>query len=177
MRSALSVVRYSLFGGKGVNSIMYKGVWICLFFLTCTVVSCVSSKNNSLDERTNGDRLLFCVIKGDFQEVQRLINEGADVNYQNSPLRNGTLHANQMVKKEDLEILKYLLDKRANVNMQNSEGSTPLKHAVVGNRVESIKILLKYGADTEIKDRYGNKAIDYITAESDTAIKRLLRDL
>ncbi len=62
-------------------------------------------------------------------------------------------------------------------------GYTPLVHALLGEQVECVKILLEYGADPNVKDNYGRvplsilaepQPIDNPSAEKRVAIAKLL---
>lgn len=120
-----------------------------------------------------GDKLLYSVLMGDMDQTKELIESGVNINYQNAPLRNGVLHACTANSRENTQMLTYLIQNGADVNMQNVEGSTPLKFAIVTQQVESIKILLKHGADINITDRSGFRIRDYLDPEEDKEIMEL----
>ena len=141
-----------------------------LYVLVVSVIS-IACTNNSVK---NKNHLLFVISQGDLNQTKQLIESGVDINYKNTPLQNGTLHACLLSKNDDNAMLTYLLNNGADVNMQNSEGSTPLKFAIVIRQIECLKTLLASGADTNIKDRYGLKAIDYLDMEKDTVICKLM---
>lgn len=56
-----------------------------------------------------------------------------------------------------IEICKILLDGGALPNMSGYENSRPLHEAAKFNRIEEAKLLLKYGADKNLCDQYGEK--------------------
>lgn len=144
-----------------------------LLLLLLALPSFVSCTNNSASK---GDELLYFVLSGDLNKTEELINAGVNINYQNSPLRTGVLHACLSNKVENVEMLALLLQKGADINMQNSEGSTSLKYAVVNNHIASIKLLLENGADMNLKDRYGSTAVNLLDADKDADIVKLLND-
>ncbi len=49
---------------------------------------------------------------------------------------------------------------RTNINGQNKDGRTALMIAVNNGEIETVKLLLQYGASLDIKDRYGDTALD-----------------
>lgn len=58
--------------------------------------------------------------------------------------------------------VKLLLDRGSNANFQNrDDGRTPLMQAALWGRYENVRHLLKYGADKNLKDSNGFKAIDF----------------
>ncbi|MCL2144046.1 MAG: ankyrin repeat domain-containing protein [Endomicrobia bacterium] len=60
------------------------------------------------------------------------------------------------------KVIQALIDYGADVNAKNIEGITPLMYAAKYSSEEVIKILLKAGADMDIKDKNGKKADDYV---------------
>lgn len=58
--------------------------------------------------------------------------------------------------------VKLLLERGSNANFQNrDDGRTPLMQAALWGRYENVRHLLKYGADKNLKDSDGFKAIDF----------------
>ncbi|CAF1456570.1 unnamed protein product, partial [Rotaria sordida] len=59
-------------------------------------------------------------------------------------------------------VAKWLLDKGANVNIKllDKSESTPLHGAVYNGHVSTVDLLLSYGADVNIKNKYGSTPID-----------------
>ena len=51
-----------------------------------------------------------------------------------------------------VNVLKYLIGNRANVNHEDSFGKTPLLRAVEKVNLESVKVLLDFGASLESTD-------------------------
>ncbi|HXW52664.1 MAG TPA: ankyrin repeat domain-containing protein [Myxococcota bacterium] len=74
----------------------------------------------------------------------------------------------------DWELLaaEFLLRKGASANEANSSGTTPLMIAAYTADEELIKILLKYGAKNDMKDRRGCSPMDF--AKNNEHIKNLL---
>ena len=60
-------------------------------------------------------------------------------------------------------------------------GFTPLHYAAFNGRLEVVQLLLRHGADKELKNQRGNKPVDivcdndYGDKQHKAAIKRLLR--
>ena len=51
------------------------------------------------------------------------------------------------------------------VNEKNTTGWTPLHCAALGNHPEAVRLLLKNGADVELKDKVGYQPIHYAALE------------
>ena len=60
-------------------------------------------------------------------------------------------------------IVTLFLDHGARIKSRNGQGRTPLMEAAVWGRAGNVMILLARGADQEMKDRKGCKAIDFTT--------------
>ena len=61
----------------------------------------------------------------------------------------------KIVDKRNAELLEKYAKMDINLNAQDKFGDTILHHAVKNNDVESVRILVKYGADVVIKNRSG----------------------
>ena len=74
-------------------------------------------------------------------------------------------------------IMEYLLTKAGStyVNCRARDGSTALHLAVIGGSVESVRVLLKHGADITISDQYGRTPLhSELPNFRAAAIKRIL---
>lgn len=94
-----------------------------------------------------------------------LISAHPDVNKLMSGTDSSILHwalsaMNIMDKPYDSIIVQRLLSAGANVNAQDAKGWTPLMEIVVSDRIDIVKLLLKKGADTSIKNKDGKTALD-----------------
>ncbi|KAL0047810.1 hypothetical protein WJX82_000505 [Trebouxia sp. C0006] len=76
-----------------------------------------------------------------------------------------------------LLLAKMLLQRGANVNMQTRSGTTALKNCVASGEVESVKLLLEWGADPHIKDNDDCSAMEYAFCNGLTYMLRLLKGL
>jgi hypothetical protein len=101
--------------------------------------------------------LIQASAKGDSLAVQKLINEGANVNEPDSKGYTPLMNAAWAGK---IETVKVLLNKGANINAQDNYGLTALIHAVLERQVEVSKYLIKSGADINVKNQEGQTVID-----------------
>lgn len=72
------------------------------------------------------------------------------------------------------QVTKYLLEHGAKVNIQNLEGNTELHCAGHRNDFLELLILLAYGADLNIKNSFGETAMDVI---SNPQLKRFIEKI
>jgi uncharacterized protein len=70
-------------------------------------------------------------------------------------------------------VMQLLLDARAGVDLQNKQGVTPLMMAAKAGQVQSVRILMKNGADPHRGDFTGRDAIGW--ADGKPAILQFLR--
>jgi ankyrin repeat protein len=83
-------------------------------------------------EKLNEDFMYAC-IQGNLEEAERLISEGADINYKNrhtfNALHNASLYGRTT-------IAKMLIEKGLDVNNKNDDENAPLHLAAGNNRPE-----------------------------------------
>lgn len=53
-------------------------------------------------------------------------------------------------------------DKNTDINVRDSKGKTALRWATTRNDIDTMSTLLSFGADPNIKDNYGNIALDFV---------------
>jgi ankyrin repeat protein len=83
------------------------------------------------------------VVCGDLEIVRYLIGKGAKVN---EKLTHGVTVLNLPAYQGDLPTLEVLIAAGGDVNAVDDIGYTPLKHAVMGRKPESIRMLVAKGA-------------------------------
>ncbi|MBE4908329.1 ankyrin repeat domain-containing protein [Bacillus luteolus] len=115
--------------------------------------------------------LMDAAFEANIEEVQKLIDEGAEVNVSDSegstPL-HWTIYGIDFTYEEGIEVdnipsietARLLLDAGANVNAVDIYGTTPLIDAVSYDSPEMVELLLEYGADPLITDANGMTALD-----------------
>jgi acyl-CoA-binding protein len=104
------------------------------------------------DERED-DVFVFC-SKGETEKVLELVRSGeANVNQKDEEMGMTLLH--WACDRGHLSLVKSLLSLGANVNVQDSDGTTPLGTAVLCEYQEVALLLLRSGANPDIKDDTG----------------------
>jgi ankyrin repeat protein len=119
--------------------------------------------NSSLVKSTAQDGFqllgLACFL-GNHAAVEFLQKCGAKVNAVSEnkmhlmPLHSAIAHA-------DLEFVRMLLEHRVQVNARQSDEFTPLHAATHSGQLDSIQILLDFGADPAIMDANGGNALKH----------------
>ncbi|MBU3101506.1 MULTISPECIES: ankyrin repeat domain-containing protein [Clostridium] len=99
-----------------------------------------------------------------FKTIELLINNGADINAHNSELLETPLHKLCARIKPHIDVITMILKKGAKVNAINISGKTPVFYCSFNYSVELLNLLVEYGADINMRDKYKNTLLhdDYI---------------
>ena len=121
-----------------------------------------------LDSNFKLENMLYYAIDncGDnyFNTIEFLINKGADINSHHTKLLETPLHRLCARIKPHIDVITMILEKGAEVNAINIAGKTPVFYCSFNYSVELLNLLVKYGADINIKNKYKNTILhdDYI---------------
>jgi len=91
-----------------------------------------------------------------FEIIELLINSGADINSHHSKFLETPLHKLCSRMTPHIDVITMILKKGAEVNATNISGKTPVFYCSFNYSVELLNLLVKYGADINIKDKYKN---------------------
>ena len=95
---------------------------------------------------------------GDLEEVTRLVEGGANVNWRDSIGETALFGAAASGR---VEVVRYLLGVGADCNIaESSIGYTPLHWAASHGNLETIEVLVAAGADPTAADREGRLPVD-----------------
>ncbi|XP_003747084.1 protein fem-1 homolog A [Galendromus occidentalis] len=103
--------------------------------------------------------------------VEYLVAQGADVNRANN--NGGTCLINSV---QALDLCRFLIEKGANVNARDSQFKTALHYAVQELRFETVKLLLKHGADHKAQSKHGDDALQAACLKGCEEIANYLMD-
>ncbi|HOZ68686.1 MAG TPA: ankyrin repeat domain-containing protein [Chitinophagaceae bacterium] len=110
--------------------------------------------------------LIHAAAYNNIDLLKWLVDQGANLDHQD---RNGYSALHFAGQNGLVEIARFLLEKGANPNLQDSHGNSPLWTAVFNSMDEKgvMQLLLKYGADTELRNKYDKSPKDlYLTIYS-----------
>ncbi|WP_264336995.1 ankyrin repeat domain-containing protein [Wolbachia endosymbiont (group B) of Chorthippus brunneus] len=93
------------------------------------------------------EQLLAAVKDSDFNEVQGLVNRGANVNAKDKDGKTPLHYASQSIY--SLDIVRYLISKGADIDVKNKDGKTPLDLAVQGNETSVVEFLKQTQLDLD----------------------------
>lgn len=139
---------------KKPNAIMKtkKATLLLLYF------ALFSSLTVLANPKTQG--LFESALKGDVNEIQRLVKNGFDINTKDKNGSNALFYA---VGVNNSEVIKLLLKHGININEKNNNGNTPLMIAGTFNKEIALRTLLASGADTEVQHPTGQTVLHIAT--------------
>jgi len=151
------------------------------------------------------DDLLIASLKGDTQEVSRLIERSADVNAKDrdgvtalmgaaidgntelvriliekgadvdSQAENGWTALHIAAMNGDLDVARTLIEKGANVNEDDQHGETPLMLSAFEGKTDIVRFLIEKGADVNAKDKSGSTALQFAVGDKQKEIVEILK--
>ena len=122
----------------------------------------------NVNEKYYGKSLLHFAIdncgKNYFEVIELLINNGADINSNQSYYKEIPLHRACARIRPRMDVIKLLLERGSEVNTENITGKTPIFYCNFNFSVELLNLLLNNGADIKHTDKYNNTILhdDYI---------------
>lgn len=147
-----------------------------------------------------GDTALIIAVKKDssLTLIEFLINAGADINIINNNGDNALKIASEkkynsiiklltktnfvnfgplgLIERGNNEGLKKYFEKTNNINTRNNDNITPLMYAIMYERIDMIKLLIRKGANVHLKDKYGRTPLIYAVLYFKYDIIKLLLD-
>lgn len=120
-----------------------------------------------------GSALHQAAEKGNLDEIEQLLGEGADIEIRDkllfTPLHRAAENGNYMAA-------RLLLDKGAQVKARNKYGVTPLHLAAQKGHADVVKLLLSRGAKVTDKTLAGDTPMDLARAKGDYDVCKILKD-
>jgi len=153
---------------------MLVSILILVLAVLIIIGGCETTPKTQEEREDVNQEVFFQAVKsGDYAEVKRLIEEGADVNAQNNDGWTALMWATHYGYPE---FAKLLIDKGADINAQNNKGLTALGTASVRGKTKAAKLLIEEGADINVQDTWGHTALEWALREGYPEIAELLRE-
>lgn len=124
--------------------------------------------------------LAFACTKYSWNTALFLVKQGADVNGRNEYTALGWLALQSRGKYQEnhsLPVARLMLEKGANPNDGGTHQIYPLQLAAQRNAKRLVQLLLKYGADRNLKDRQGRDAANYAARAGHKELSNFLKNI
>lgn len=120
--------------------------------------------------------LLFFAMSKSYDQAERAIKEGADINFAPSDCSvKGFLPGDTALilacKYDDPDMVDLLLNKGANINKGNLDYRTPLMLATISGTIKCMELLVQYGADVNFVSQNSESALGIATSYTDNLQK------
>ena len=121
----------------------------------------------------HNNALIEASLRGHFDTVRRLLDQGADINAKGI---NGATALMMACWWGHVDIVRLLLDRGANVNGKGLDGYTALMEAARYGRLEIAELLLERGAHVNSRTAMGKTARTFAKEKGHTRLEELLLD-
>ena len=140
----------------GKNSLAVAGAVLLLQGCNSHKSEPITQETESVIMEEMNEPLLHAAESGDTQTINNLINEGVNINVQDSTGRTAVMIATY---NNDVDTAKALMDAGADVNIQDDMKNNPFLYAGAEGYLDILKLTINSGADPTITNRYGGTAL------------------
>ena len=124
------------------------------------MASSSSQATASSEAAVKGEAIVKAAEAGNINEVTKLLNKKADINYADRWINEGKEHARTPLMAAVIgghaEVVKFLITRKANVNLaEPCGGFTALHYAVGSGNAPMIELLMIKGAKRDVRDKLG----------------------
>ena len=132
----------------------------------------------NIKDNTGATVLHYAANRDNIQIVEKLITLGIDTNQLDNDGRSPLYYAVAKEKSPNSELMEILLKAGANPNITfyTTQGTVNVLYiAVVNNKIEITKLLLKYNSNYDVVDSRGNSIYDIAESNNLTELQNILR--
>ena len=137
---------------------------------TDLVRALVKGRANVNIRSPHGDTpIMLASLAGNLATVKVLREAGAQINHSGwTPLQYAAFNGHNA-------IVEYLIAAGADLGLAAPNGLTPVMLAVLGNRTDTLKLLVSSGFDVDARNEKGESALDIARSKGFTDIEKILR--
>ncbi|MEO3405304.1 ankyrin repeat domain-containing protein [Mucilaginibacter sp. CAU 1740] len=126
--------------------------------------------------QTGNDNLYKAVKANDTTVAEKLINNGADVNFRPKMMNAEMSLLILAVEQSQVKMVKILVDHKIDIDWKDWFGSTALMYAAYKGNVAIISYLIKNGADVHFADKQGNTVLSAAKEGKNVDAIKLIED-
>ncbi|KAI6173188.1 hypothetical protein M3Y98_01055400 [Aphelenchoides besseyi] len=179
---ALTILQLLVANGANVNECDHDGhnpFHVAIQFINCNAARWLLQNtkiNINAVARGRYTPLKLCALSGDAHVsiLKLLLEYGGNeidlngVGYrEHTQFHDGETALHLAASNNSTETIELLVQAGAEINARNDENATPLIQAARYSQTESLRILLELGANKELVDAHGLKAIDFANQNND----------
>jgi len=139
-----------LFWGSCGFATYYRSWWPLLIGFTAELLFRKSVIRSGDIAYKREIEMLFAVRTDNIHKLINLIEQGANINWQDSRM-GGVTALHEASRKGNIEMVRYLLQKGSDVRLENYDGLSPLHVAAYCGANEIVRVLIAAGADVNAK--------------------------
>ena len=127
-------------------------------------------------DRQNKEGQTYCMLaagEGDFEEVKRIVKEGADITLRS---KDGLNMLHWSAKGGNIEIVKFFLEKGVDLKFKDNEGNLPVALAIRYNQTEIATLMLEKMKNYQWTNKNGKSLIMEAAAIGNDEILKILLD-
>lgn len=114
------------------------------------------SKSDGKMVEVMNQQLIVSAVKGDTDNVLKLLQDGADINATDGRGRTAVMAATYENK---ADMVKALINKGADINIRDNNLNNVLLYAGASGYLDIVKLAVDAGADTKLTNRFGGTAL------------------
>lgn len=142
---------------KEIKELQQKMIWAVYENDVITVQELLQRKISPNFNGIGGSPLAIATMSGNKEIMDTLIAHGADVNFSESESLWDITPLMKACESGNLATIRYLVEEmNSEINFVAGNNQSPLQVAVENGHLEAVELLLKYGANLEIKSGYGS---------------------
>jgi ankyrin repeat protein len=174
--SLLKMVGDEIFLTRHINAKSHFGTTALMFAARegmFDYVKILLEYDANVDEKNNNDETALMIAMNSTRSadiIKMLLQFNPDVNIKNK--WGNTALITSIIDGRKIEIIQLLLDAKADIDTQNDDNETALMYAAYDSQTKTVELLLNAGANTNLQDKNGKKAIDH---SANAEIRNLLK--
>ncbi len=166
--------------GKLVAYVAIISFFVLLFWIMAISRKIIANNKENHERRKREEeqrklscskRLIFEAGKNDRNAVLDMLEQGADVNYQDS---YGDTPLSAAVTSGNVDMTVLLLEKGADIECKSKNGCTPLQLAINGENKEIVSLLIEKGANIECETENGTPLQLAVTGKNKEIVSLLI---